>query len=252
MLSLWRPESWHYSLVPLSRRARSPLARSVAFQSRVLSASSLTGSMSVLGRTRTRRFGGSIPMRVCRWRLPPSLKTGVASAIGKARKDGSITLCCPASARQWWSRSPKMNSCRCSGARTSNPLSPLDCNQECSGRSSPATAAGASSAEKALKATSGKNVCGAPIQTKKWTNSGCPTNDDGRESQPLKFAIPEDAFLDLTAQPHHNVNAGDLVAFRRGRRLADDYLGVWNVEHLILAFDEEMVVRSRVGIEIGF
>src|SRR5262245_28895100 len=207
--------------------------------------------MSVLGRTRTRRCGGSIPMQVCRWRLPPSLKTGVASVIGKVRKAGSITLCCPASARQWWSRSPKTNSCRCSRVRTLSPPSRPDCSQECSDRSSPATGVGASSAGKDLKATSSKSVYGAPIQTKKWTNRR------GHKRQwpgfrPLRFAIPEDAFSGLAAQPHNDVNAGDLVAFRRGRRLADDYLGVWNVEHLILAFDEEMVVRRRIGIEIGF
>src|SRR6185312_9548177 len=55
----------------------------------------------------------------------------------------------------------------------------------------------------------------------------------------------------LLAQPHDHVDAGDLVAFRRCRGLADDHVGPRDVEHLVRAFDEEVVMRRDVGIEVG-
>ena len=42
--------------------------------------------MFALVRTRTKRCGGSIPMRACRSKLRPNLKTGGVSEIGKALK----------------------------------------------------------------------------------------------------------------------------------------------------------------------
>lgn len=60
------------------------------------------------------------------------------------------------------------------------------------------------------------------------------------------------SFSAFPAQPNDHVNAGDLVAFRRGWRLTDNHLGIWDVEYLIFAFDKEMMVRRRIGIEIGF
>src|SRR3954451_20509426 len=55
----------------------------------------------------------------------------------------------------------------------------------------------------------------------------------------------------LATQPHHNVDAGDLVAFRRDRRLFDDHSGVRNIEQGILALDKEMMMLSVVGVEIS-
>src|SRR6266545_1468182 len=55
----------------------------------------------------------------------------------------------------------------------------------------------------------------------------------------------------LAAQPHDHVDAGDLVAFRRRRRLADDRVGIRNVEQRVLALDEEVMVLGIVGVEIG-
>ena len=63
-------------------------------------------------RTRTRTCAGSIPAPACRWRSPPNSRTGGASATGKARKAGSITRCCRASARRWSCRSERTNWCR--------------------------------------------------------------------------------------------------------------------------------------------
>ena len=53
------------------------------------------------------------------------------------------------------------------------------------------------------------------------------------------------AALALAPQPHHHVDAGDLVACRRDRHLADDHLGAGNVDQLVLAFDEEVMMRRR-------
>jgi len=53
------------------------------------------------------------------------------------------------------------------------------------------------------------------------------------------------------AQPHDHVNARDLVPLGRGWCLADNHLGIRDVEYLIFAFDKEMMVRRRIGIEIG-
>ena len=52
-------------------------------------------------------------------------------------------------------------------------------------------------------------------------------------------------------QPHHHIDARNLVAFRRDRHLADDHLGARNVDQRVFAFDEEVVVIGDVGIEIG-
>src|SRR5262249_41054114 len=55
----------------------------------------------------------------------------------------------------------------------------------------------------------------------------------------------------LAPQANHHVDAGDLIAFGRDRRLADDHVGIGNVEKCVLALDEEMVMLGIVGIEIG-
>ena len=171
MPARWQPASWHCSPILPSRRARSPPARSAAFQYRVSSVSNPIESMFALVRTKTKRCGGSIHMRACRSKLPLNLKTGGVSAIGKVPKAGSIIHCYPVSAQQWCFLGPRTSLCRCSRVRTSSrPLQP-NCNPACSERSSPAMATGANSAGRALKVTSGKNVCGVPIRTRKWTNS---------------------------------------------------------------------------------
>src|SRR5512139_23251 len=56
----------------------------------------------------------------------------------------------------------------------------------------------------------------------------------------------------LSPQPYDDVNAGDFITFWRSRRLADDHLGPRDVEYRIFAFNKEMMMRGRVGIEIGF
>ena len=55
----------------------------------------------------------------------------------------------------------------------------------------------------------------------------------------------------LAAQPDHHVDAGDLVALGRDRRLADHHVGIRNVDQRVLALDEEVVMLRRVGVEIG-
>src|SRR5262244_803923 len=55
----------------------------------------------------------------------------------------------------------------------------------------------------------------------------------------------------FAAQPYHDVAAGDLVAFRRDRRLFDDHSGVRNVEQRVFALDKEMMMLRVVGVEIS-
>src|SRR6188474_1458208 len=55
----------------------------------------------------------------------------------------------------------------------------------------------------------------------------------------------------LAAQPHHHVDARDLVALGRRRHLADDLLGVRDVHQRVVALHEEVVMRGGVGVEIG-
>ena len=56
----------------------------------------------------------------------------------------------------------------------------------------------------------------------------------------------------LATQADDDVDARDLITFRGRRRLADDHLCTRDIEHLVLAFDEEMMVRCDVRVEIGF
>jgi hypothetical protein len=56
----------------------------------------------------------------------------------------------------------------------------------------------------------------------------------------------------LSPQAHSYINASDLKALRRCRGFADNYFCVRNIEHLVLAFNEEVMVRRDVGIKIGF
>src|SRR5690348_15859310 len=56
----------------------------------------------------------------------------------------------------------------------------------------------------------------------------------------------------LPPQPDHLVDAGDLIAFRRGRRLAEQYVGRRDVQEVVLVFNEEVMVLGIIGVEIGF
>ncbi len=55
----------------------------------------------------------------------------------------------------------------------------------------------------------------------------------------------------LAPQAYDHVNARDFKAFRRCRGLADDDVCVRDIEHLVLAFNEEVMMRRHVGVEIG-
>jgi uncharacterized protein YhjY with autotransporter beta-barrel domain len=55
----------------------------------------------------------------------------------------------------------------------------------------------------------------------------------------------------LAAQPDHHVDARDLVALGRDRRLADENIGVRNIEQRVVLLDEEMVMLGRIGVEIA-
>src|SRR5216683_3138148 len=72
----------------------------------------------------------------------------------------------------------------------------------------------------------------------------------GREARPSKSA---DRFrlLGLFAQADHHVDAGDLVAGGRGGHLAHDLFRAGDIDQRVVAFDEEMVMRGGVGVEIG-
>src|SRR5271156_3694827 len=54
----------------------------------------------------------------------------------------------------------------------------------------------------------------------------------------------------LAPQSHHDVNAGNLVAFGRDRRLADQHIVRRNVHEIVAVFDEEVVVLGIIGVEI--
>ena len=73
-----------------------------------------------------------------------------------------------------------------------------------------------------------------------------PGDRPGRRNQRISSSL-----FALAAQPHHHVDAGDLVAGRRDRHLADDLVGAGNVDQRVVAFDEEMMMRRGVGVEIG-
>src|SRR5262245_66156854 len=56
--------------------------------------------------------------------------------------------------------------------------------------------------------------------------------------------------LGFPAQTYDNVNARNLEAFRRGWRFTNEHFGVRDIEQLLLAFHEEMMMRCHVGVEI--
>jgi len=56
----------------------------------------------------------------------------------------------------------------------------------------------------------------------------------------------------LGPEPDHHVDAADLVAVWDLRQFADDRGRAWNVDQLVLALDEEVMVIRHIGVEIGF
>src|SRR5262245_24309402 len=56
----------------------------------------------------------------------------------------------------------------------------------------------------------------------------------------------------LAPQPHHHVDAGDLIALGCGWHLVEHDGGAGDVEQRMLALDEEMMVLGGVGVEVGF
>src|SRR3974390_1549444 len=100
----------------------------------------------------------------------------------------------------------------------------------------------------------GRIACGARIRTRRWSSE-----DRHLRKRMIQRCLAEARIcwrgmtrsgLALLPQPYDDVHARDLVAFRRRRRLADDHVGAWNIEQFVAAFDEEMVVRTDVRVEI--
>ena len=59
------------------------------------------------------------------------------------------------------------------------------------------------------------------------------------------------ARLRRATDPDDDVDAGDRAARRRGRRLRQDQVGIGDIDQGAGFFDQEMMVRRRVGVEIG-
>src|SRR5579863_2629291 len=108
--------------------------------------------------------------------------------------------------------------------------------------SNPATAPGAVLPEKTSTVGSSRTICGASTPTKRSNNRACSrgARSSGRSASAL-----------LPPQPHHDVDAGDLVTFRGRRRLADHDIVRRNIEQIVLVLDEEVMVLGIVGVEIG-
>src|SRR5262245_54375261 len=71
------------------------------------------------------------------------------------------------------------------------------------------------------------------------------------ETPGMKLRKLRNLRLALAPQAHDHVDACNFIAFRRCRGLADDNVGIRNIEHLILTFDEEVMMGGDVGVEIG-
>src|SRR5437588_5311920 len=95
--------------------------------------------------------------------------------------------------------------------------------------------AGAVSSAKASTAGSSSRACGASIQTRRSS----------------KIAPRSGAASAGLAQPHHDIDARDLIALRRMRQSVEHHLGVRDVDQRVLAFDEEVMVVGHVGVEIS-
>src|SRR5215475_5801379 len=111
-------------------------------------------------------------------------------------------------------------------------------------------ATGVSLAVRDLTDLSGRSAYGAPTRTKRSTSAPalkdeCPAGAGHKNPKRI-------VRLALAPQAHDHVDARDFKAFRRCRGLADNHIGIRDVEHLILALHEEVMMGGYVGVEIGF
>ena len=68
---------------------------------------------------------------------------------------------------------------------------------------------------------------------------------------PYKPSGIEDFSGALALEPHHDVDARDLIAVEHLWQIADAHARRGNVDQRVLAFDKEMVVIRRIGVEIS-
>src|SRR5205085_9345583 len=85
-------------------------------------------------------------------------------------------------------------------------------------------------------AGSPRNASGAPIPAKS-------SND-----APLQSATP---LAGLPAKAHNHIDFGDFVALGRKRDSSQRDLGIGDVDQRIFAFDKEMMMLGRIGVEKG-
>src|SRR5262249_21488329 len=121
------------------------------------------------------------------------------------------------------------------------------CRRGCWRRSNAAAAAGAALSDRGSTAGPCRSSSGGSIPTRRWSKP--------RKERPGKrhghINRQKNCSARLASQPNYHVDTRNLVALGRNGRPADDHVGVGNVEQIVLALDEEMVVLGNVGIEIG-
>src|SRR5947208_341316 len=96
--------------------------------------------------------------------------------------------------------------------------------------------AGAASPAKASTAGSNSRACGAFIRARKSSKKSNAPPWRGIETSDGKIRSAR------FAQPHHDIDARDLVALRRMRQPVEHHLGVRNVDQRVFAFNEEVVM----------
>ncbi len=108
-----------------------------------------------------------------------------------------------------------------------------NCRPACSARSSRCDGNWCRFAARASTAGSSRSASGASIRTRRWTRLDRQARRPSR-GRCERSSIGRSACIRcdsaLLAQPHDHVDARDLVAFRRRRRLADDHLGARDVD----------------------
>ena len=122
-----------------------------------------------------------------------------------------------------------------------------------------APATGARRASTAPTAGSHRRNSGAPIRARS-SSRPLPAPARRRAAPPSRWAPsaasgprrqPCGRISALRPQPDHDVDMGDFHAFGRLGQIADADVADRNVEHDVLALDEEMVMVGDVGVEIG-
>src|SRR5436305_5379634 len=84
-----------------------------------------------------------------------------------------------------------------------------------------------------------------PVAIRPWRGQKKARRAAGsREKRYVRSAV-------LAAQADHDVDARDLVPLRRLRHLIEHHGGAGNIEELVIALHEEVVVIGGVGIEIA-